>query len=53
MIIDRLNQMMAYLVVMPVRLKELHQVPCADQLALSPLRPDASHYLKILTEVNR
>ena len=40
MIIDRLNQMMAYLVMMAVRLKELHRVPCADRLALSPLRPD-------------
>ena len=34
------NQMMAYLVMMAVRLKELHRVPLADRLALSPLRPD-------------
>ena len=30
------NQMMAYLVMMAVRLKELHRVPRADRLALSP-----------------
>ena len=34
------NQMMAYLVMMAVRLKELHRVPRADRLALSPLRPE-------------
>ena len=34
------NQMMAYLVMMAVRLKQFHRVPCADRLALSPLRPD-------------
>ena len=34
------NQMMAYLVMMAVRLKELHRMPRADRLALSPLRPD-------------
>ena len=34
------NEMLAYLVMMAVRLKELHRVPLADRLALSPLRPE-------------
>lgn len=40
------NQMMAYLVMMAVRLKELHRVPLADRLALSPLRPECFTYLE-------
>ncbi|MEO7660581.1 MAG: hypothetical protein ABIV48_13280 [Pyrinomonadaceae bacterium] len=40
------NQMMAYLVMMAARLKELHRVPCADRLALPPLRPDREPLFK-------
>ncbi len=42
------NQMLAYLVMMAVRLKELHRVPLADRLALSPLRPDRFPLFKAL-----
>ena len=41
------NQMMAYLVMMAVRLKELHRVRLADRLALSPLRPDRSSFFGV------
>ncbi len=44
------NQMMAYLVMMAVRLKELHRVLKPTRLALSPLRPDRFAFLKVLLD---
>ncbi len=47
------NQMLAYLVMMAVRLKQLHRVPLADRLALSPLRPDqVGRFMEFLSQIS-